>query len=292
MRRRICAIVGLSFLLPLACLASGGDEAPDVTSAPHVILIIEENRSFSTVYPNGMPWLSALGDVNGIATNYSSDEPGSMLDYLWLSSGSGERTFGCGGWGCPNIITSDNIFRELDKSGMSWKVYADSLPYVGYLGARSGEYVKRHNPAPWYSDVAFDAANRQRIVPFTQLAKDLANHTLPNYSVIIPNLLHDAHNGTMAMADAWLKQHISSLLNSSYFNPGGNADMFVTFDDGNGDREGRIFTAVIGANVIPGVKVNTAFRHENTLRTIMELLGLKNFPGASRNAAPMRAFFK
>jgi phosphatidylinositol-3-phosphatase len=292
MRRRICAMAVVIFVVPLVCLAGVGDETPDVAGAPHVVLIIEENRSFSSVYPDGMPWLSALGDRNGIATNYFSDEPGSLLDYLWLSSGSGERPFGCGGAGCPDIITSDNIFRELDKNGLSWKVYADSLPYAGFMGARSGDYVKRHNPAPWYSDVAYDPDMRQRIVPFTQFPTDLAARDLPNYSVIIPNLLHDAHNGTMAMADIWLKQHISPLLNSSYFDPGSNGTMFITFDDANGDRQGRVFTAVIGANVIPGIKVDIEFRHENTLRTIMGLLGLTNFPGASEDAAPMHEFFK
>jgi hypothetical protein len=44
--------------------------------------------------------------------------------------------------------------------------------------------------------------------------------------------------------------------------------------------------------VIPGVKVSNPFRHENTLRTIMELLGLTQFPGASAKAAPMNEFFK
>jgi len=262
------------------------------TSPAHVILIIEENRSFSTVYPSGMPWLSALGDAYGIATNYFSDEPGSMLDYLWLSSGSGEHAFGCGGWGCSNIITSDNIFRELDKSGLSWKVYADSLPYVGYMGVKSGEYVKRHNPAPWYSDVAYHPAKQKNIVPFTQFANDLAAQHLPNYSLIIPNLLHDAHSGTLAMADRWLKQYIRPALSSPYFKLGGNGVMFITFDNGDGDKQGQVFTAVIGPDVIHRVKVNTAFRHENALRTIMEQLGLKHFPGASRTAAPMREFFK
>jgi len=33
---------------------------------PHVFLIIEENRSYSSVYPVGMPWLSLLVDQNGI----------------------------------------------------------------------------------------------------------------------------------------------------------------------------------------------------------------------------------
>jgi phosphatidylinositol-3-phosphatase len=258
----------------------------------HVILIIEENHSFSTVYPYGMPWLSARGDVYGIATNYFSDEPGSMLDYLWLSSGSGEHAFGCGGWGCSHTITSDNIFRELDKHGLSWKVYAESLPYAGYMGVQSGEYVKRHNPAPWYSDVAYHRTKQKNMVPFTQFAKDLAAQDLPNYSLIIPNLLHDAHSGTLRMADRWLKQYISPVLSGPYFKVGGNGVMFITFDNGDGDKQGQVFTAVIGNDVIPRVKVKGEFRHENALRTMMELLGLKHFPGASRNAAPMREFFK
>jgi hypothetical protein len=71
----------------------------------HVILVIEENRSYSSVYPTGMPWLSQMGDKYGIATNYYSDESGSLLDYLWLSSGSGEHVFGCTGGGCSKVIT-------------------------------------------------------------------------------------------------------------------------------------------------------------------------------------------
>lgn len=264
----------------------------DPASGAHVILIVEENRSFSTVYPNGMPWLSALGNAYGIATNYYSDESGSMLDYLWLSSGSGERAFGCGGWGCEKIIPSDNIFRELDRQGLSWKVYADSLPYVGYMGIQSGEYVKRHNPAPWYGDVANRITEQKNMVPFPQFAKDLAAQKLPSYSLIIPNLLHDAHDGTLAMADDWLKQYIRPVLLSPYFKPGGTGVMFVTFDNGDGDAQGQVFTAVIGPNVIRGIKVDKEFHHQNTLRTLMELLGLKHFPGGAATAAPMSEFFK
>jgi phospholipase C len=230
-----------------------------------VILIIEENRSFSTVYPTGMPSMSALGDAYGIATNYFSDEPGSMLDYLWLSSGSGEEAFGCAGWGCSQIITSDNIFREINKAGMSWKVYAESLPSVGFMGDSSGNYVKRHNPAPWYSDVANDPAQQQNMVPFTQFAGDLAANRLPNYSLIVPNLQDDAHDGTPAMADDWLKQNIAPLLSSTYFGAAGDGVMFITFDNGDGDAQGQVFTGVIGPGIVRGIKVSTSFRHENTL---------------------------
>jgi acid phosphatase len=115
---------------------------------------------------------------------------------------------------------------------------------------------------------------------------------LPEYTIIIPNLKDDAHDGTPKAADRWLKTNIGPLLDSPYFQGGSPSVMFITFDNGNGDAEGRVFTAVIGQNVIPGVRVDTIFHHQNTLRTIMELLGLKNYPGESATAAPMNEFFK
>jgi phosphatidylinositol-3-phosphatase len=257
----------------------------------HVILIIEENRSFSSVYPHGMPWLSRLGDAYGIATRYYSDESGSLLDYLWLSSGSGERLFGCNGGHCRESITSNNIFRELNRAGLSWKVYAESLPRPGFMGGRHGHYVKRHNPAAWYSDIVESRSEQRKMVPFWHFARDLASHRLPNYSVIVPNLMHDAHNGTMEMADAWLKSNIEPLVDSTYFQRGGDGVLFLTFDNGDGDSQGQVFTSVVGPN-IARVKLYDWFRHENTLRTIMELLGLKNFPGASADAEPMTEFIK
>lgn len=287
----------MPLILVLGCISfqqiSAQDKAREASpSTTHVILVMEENHSFSVVYPNGMPWLSDLANNYGIATSYYSDESGSMLDYLWLSSGSGELNFGCGGWGCAKTITDDNIFRELDRRGLSWKVYADSLPYAGYMGVESGNYVKRHNPAPWYSDVANHPSEQEKMVPFTQFAKDLADQKLPSYSLIIPNLMHDAHNGTLAMADAWLKQYIRPVLDSPYFKPEGSGVMFVTFDNGNGDQQGQVFTTVIGPNVIRGIRVDKEFHHQNTLRTMMELLGFKEFPGAAATAVPMREFFK
>lgn len=286
----------------LICLNVGCGNGPTPTArhnlrgssgpAAHVFLVVEENQSFSTVYHNQMPWLSALGDKYGIATNYYSDETGSLLDYLWLSSGSNEAAFACDGNQCGKTISDGNIFRELNKAGMSWNVYADSLPGPGFIGRASGEYVKRHDPAMWYSDVVNSTAQQQNVVPFTQFAVDLAANDLPDYAIIVPNLQHDAHDGTPQAADQWLKANIGPLVNSPYFQNGSNSVLILTFDNGDRDNEGQVFTAVVGQRVIPGVKVNTPFRHQNTLRTIMELLGLKNFPGASASAQPMSGFFK
>jgi acid phosphatase len=130
------------------------------------------------------------------------------------------------------------------------------------------------------------------VVPFTQFPVDVAADNLPDYSIVIPDLEDDAHNGTPEAADQWLKTNIAPLLESKYFQADQNTVMFITFDNGENDEQGQVFTAVVGQSVIPGVRVNTPFKHENTLRTIMQLLGLKNYPGASATAAPMNEFFK
>jgi len=67
-----------------------------VPLAQHVVLVIDENTSFSTVYPSGMPWLVSEGKKYGYANNYYSDVSGSLLDYLYLASGSGESKYECG----------------------------------------------------------------------------------------------------------------------------------------------------------------------------------------------------
>ena len=259
-----------------------------------MVLVIEENHRFDEVYPNGMPWLSAQGIKYGYTTNYHADEPGSALDYFWLSSGSGEQAFGCSGDGCPNPITSDNIFRALGRAGLTWKVYAQGLPGVGFMGTSSGAYVARHNPAKWYSDVINSPALQRNMVPFTQFAADMAANQLPNYSIIVPDVDNDAHDGTVGQADTFLKNNVAPLLNTPSFQAGGDGLMFITFDECDGAVGAcpeQVFTAVIGPKVKPGTVSSTMYKHENMLRTILDALGITVYPGASSSVADMTDFF-
>src|SRR6267142_2934110 len=141
--------------------------AQSVPHSSHVILVIEENRSYTTVTNSAdptvyMPWLVGKGTAYGHATNYITNTTGSAMAYFWMSSGSchasvnctlppGTHDFNCGGNGCfnpttgaVNPIQDDSIFRELDRAGISWKVYAETLPSVGYTGGNSGAYTDRH----------------------------------------------------------------------------------------------------------------------------------------------------
>jgi phospholipase C len=257
---------------------------------------MEENKTYAQVYPDGMPWLVAQGNKYGHATNYHADVPGSMMDYLWLSSGNGEEAFGCVGDGCSRPITSDNIFRELGRAGLTWKVYAQSLPSAGYMGPSTGAYETFHNPARWYSDVIDNPALQQNMVPLTQLAADVAANNLPNYSIIIPDGSNDGWNGSMSNADNFLATNVAPLLNTSYFGPAGDALMFITFDEcdeavGACPNNEQVYTAVIGPKVRPGVVSSTPYKHENMLRTILDALGVSVYPGASSSVADMTDFF-
>lgn len=271
--------------------------APAVPASTHVFFVIEENHSFSEVMAQ-MPWLVSLAQANGYAANYISNDGGSALDYFWLSSGSNEFQFGCDGWGCPMPITSDSIYRELDKLGMNWKLYAQSLPYAGYVKQSDvGAYAVRHNPAIWYSDIISGSIGyqQQHVVPDTQLATDLANNTLPAFSFIIPDVNNDAHNGTLAQADTYLQTTLTPLLNSAAFQPGGDGLLFVTFDEcGDGTNvgcDGRVLTAVIGPNVVSHTVSNTLYHHQDALRTVLDALRVKVYPGASATAQDMADFF-
>lgn len=281
-----------------------GTPAPTPTPTPgstngvphskHVILVIEENHTFAQVL-SSMPWLTSIGTQYAFAIDYHADQPGSLLDYLWLSSGSGELTFGCSGASCTKPVTDDNIFRELTKANVSWKVYADSLPSVGYIGGDVLPYVERHNPAKWYSDVISSPQLQQNMVPFTQFAKDMAANQLPAYSVIVPDVNHDAHDGTLQAADTWLQSNVAPVLNQPYFQAGGDGMMIVTFDECDGAVGAcpeQVYTAVIGPRVKPHFQSSILYKHESALRTILDALAVTVYPGASATAPDMSDFFQ
>ncbi len=185
----------------------------------------------------------------------------------------------------------------MNNRGISWKVYAQSYAAAGGTvttpdGANGTHYYRRHNGATWYSDILSNVSGSQaRIVDFFQFAKDLANNALPQFSVIAPDGLNDAHDASAANADAFLKANLPALLAKPFFQPGGDGLLIVTFDNGDGDAAGPVYTAVIGPNVAPNTVSQTPYKHENTLATLLDALGITAHLGGSDGALPMKDFF-
>jgi len=321
--------VGRSVLAAIALLCLAAAAYAQVPVSQHVVLVIDENSSYSDVMAN-MPWLVSQGNANGYATNYKSDNGGSLLDYLWLASGScesaanctlppGTHDFNCNGNDCyyPNTttsdpITDDNIFRELNNAGISWKVYAQSYAAAGGTPTtpdnnNGTSYYRRHNGATWYTDIlSNDDGSAAKIVDLSELTPDLDNARLPRFMIIVPDGNHDAHDCPVGMssctesqklaaADSFLSETVGPLLASTDFQPGGTGLLLVTFDECGGGTNGgcgaSVYTALIGPKVLPHTVSSVLYHHENALRTMLDSLGIKNYPGASATAADMSDFF-
>lgn len=285
----LCALA----ILQLACGGSTKLQTPVPPGQPtfdHVVLVVEENHSYADVINNSaMPYFNSLASKYGLATQYFADAHPSLPNYLVLTTGQMETisdTF-------SGTINDDNVVRELTKAGKTWKSYAESLPSTGYTGGDTGLYVRRHNPFTYLSDVENNSAAASNVVPFTQFATDLANNALPQYSFIVPNLDDDAHNGTLAQADAWLQTNIAPLIASPAFQSSGL--LIITFDEGDqsdlNHGGGQVATLIIGTRVKPGFQSKNLYQHESTLRLVLAGSGVNSFPGLAATAPDMTEFF-
>ena len=248
-----------------------------------------------------MPYLNGLASANGLATQYYADAHPSLPNYFELTVGAGTSITGIEGDFYHGVVTQDNVVRALTGAGKTWKCYAESLPAIGYLGGDSGAYLQHHDPFAYFSDVQSRASN---IVPFTQLATDMANNNLPDYAFIVPNVNNDAHNcpagmatctdaQKLAAADQWLSTNISPLLASTAFQ---NSLLIVVFDEGDildlAYGGGQVAAVIVSPLAKAGYKSTTHYQHDSTLRLMMEGLGVTDLPGGAATAPDMTEFFK
>src|SRR6185437_12792945 len=132
------------------------------------------------------------------------------------------------------------------------------------------------------------------IYPFSQFVVDLANHSLPEFSYIVPSVDDDAHDGTPLEADNWLQANVvAPLSSSSVFQSGGDGILIVDFDEAEssdtshgGGHVAAVFWGPIGKRGYQQTS-DTTYQHESMLLTIMDALGLSNPPGLAANAPSM-----
>jgi len=256
----------------------------------HVILLMEENHSYSSVIGNSsMPYLNGLAQKYGLATSYFADTHPSIGNYFELTTGQIITNDD----GYTGTVSGDNVVRHLLSAGKTWKAYAENLPGVGYIGGDVYPYAKHHNPFSYITDVVNSQNQLQNLVPFSDFAGDLNNNQLPQFSYVVPNMLDDGHDGSLYQADGWLQANIAPLIDSATFQKDGL--LVIVFDESfDSDTEhggGQVPMLVISPWVKKGYKSTTFYQHQNTCRLLMEGLGLTSFPGACESAAEMNDFF-
>src|SRR6266545_3144578 len=229
----------------------------------HVFIVIEENRSYERVIDSaGTSYLQSLAHEYGLATQYYANTHPSIGNYFMTTAGKVVSTND----GYEATVTEDNIVRQLLAAGKTWRSYAEDLPSVGFLGSGFG----------------------------TQFAIDLAGNTLPNYSFIVPNLCHDAHDCSAAKADAWLQQNIDPLIHSAAFQKDGL--LIITFDESitsdTAKGGGHVVWVAVSSKSKRSYRSTTLYQHESTLRLTARALRLTVLPGAAATAPIMSEFFE
>jgi len=253
---------------------------PLVPNFDHVVIIMFENKEFSSVIDNPlMPTYNKLAHEYTLLTDYYAIRHPSLPNYIALMGGD---TFGIDS-NCRDCFINERSLPDLiEESGRTWKTYQEDMPEPCFLGDK-GDYVQKHNPFVYFDPIRLNMERCQRsVVPLTALQTDIETNSLPNFLFIKPNLCNDSHDCSLDVTDAWLTKLLGSLIpaldatGESYF-------VAMLFEEGQGDHTccglpepggGRVAVVLYSPLVKNGFEDPTPYTHYSLLKTISEAWGL------------------
>ncbi|MHB8439680.1 MAG: alkaline phosphatase family protein [Acidimicrobiales bacterium] len=257
--------------------------APGTTSAPHVMVIMMENKDYSEVIGAvGQPYTNSLATEYGLATASFGYTHPSLPNYLVMVSGS---THGVTDDGDPSehrFAGAPTIADELAAAGVSTTAYAEDLPPNPTVSA--GEYAVKHFPWEYFP------ATHVTVAPSSRLIADLQTSAAPSFVWYTPNLIDDEHDGTVEQGDAFLSHLIPEVQATHWYADGGR--IVIEWDEADGDNSGvhgtdggHVPTIVISAALrAHPMRVATPVDTAGVLGSIERLYGVKLL-GASADAA-------
>ena len=252
-------------------------------NAPHVLVIMMENRSFSQVIgASSWPHVNAFATAYSQASSYTAVFHPSLPNYLAIVSGSR--------WhvaidGTPTQVggpfSGSTLVDELATASISWKAYFEDMPSVGYTGGDVANYRQHHNPFVYFSSITGNATQLNNTVPYTQSSciADLNSTSPPAFVFLVPNMIDDGHNGTDTQADNFLNTLIPAIQGTSWYT--NNGIIIVVWDEsvpndtaGIGDAipgGGKIACVVISAFTKGRAQLSSPINHFGLLRGLCEL---------------------
>jgi phospholipase C len=275
--------------------ATGTTSIPGPSGTPggfaiqHVFVVVMENHSYDQVWNTASsPYITGLGNAYARATNYHAVIHPSLPNYLSLYGGDNYGiTTDCNPSSSCHV-NAVNLADNLEAKGLTWKGYMESMPSPCYL-TTSGDYAPKHNPFVYFDDIRGNSARcSSHVVPYTNLASDLASAaTTPNFAFITPNLCNDMHNCSVATGDNWLKSNLPNILNS----PACTADkclLILTWDEDDNGPTNQVFTIFAGSAArTGGVTSDVHYTHFSLLRTVEDIFGLPTQTSKDAGASAM-----
>ncbi len=263
--RRLFWIVSASVMFGNFHQTARGSSLPPTVS--RVAIVIFENENYSDVLQNS--YFNALAQKGALAINASGQVHPSQGNYIALTAGSA--------YGIHSDKNIDLDVRHigdlLEDAGKTWKVYAEDYPGNCFLGKKSSEYVRKHNPFISFTNVQNDKSRCAKIVNADQLDRDIDSNSLPDFIFYVPNMKNDGHDTSVAYAADWFQTRFEPLMADQRFMS--DTLLIATYDESKlSSLKNHIYTVLLGDMVVPGSKINEAINSFNLLRTVEEVLNL------------------
>jgi len=269
-----------------ACRVLPAAAAAQPRWAGTVFTIVMENKSRHEILGSrSAPYVNQLAAANAIAGGYHDNfvHP-SEANYLWMVAGENFGVLDDADPAAHHLESTSHVVDQIERAGLTWKAYQESMGSPCALTSH-GRYAAKHDPFVYFNDVngwdgtAFHTSPRctDHVVDYSQLDADLANHAVPDYVFITPNLDHDMHDGSVADGDAWLSREIPKLLASDAFQRGGV--LFLLWDEGGGTPAGDDppFLA-ISPHAKAGFVSQADYDTSSYLKTVQSMLGVDALP--------------
>jgi hypothetical protein len=240
------------------------------TAPARIVVVVMENRSPGQIIGSAdAQYINRLSRGGATFTQSFGVTHPSQPNYLALFSGS---THGVEDDRCPLAFDGQNLAQQLIDAGKTFVGYSEGLPSVGFTGcATASGYARKH--APWVNFKALPTGINQPFSAFPTASFD----QLPTLSIVVPSLVNDMHDGTVAQGDNWLKSRLDPYVQWSKTH---NSLLVVTWDEGDRHSGNQILTIFHGPMVRPGF-YSEHISHYDVLRTLEDLLGLTHLNNAA-----------
>jgi len=277
-----------SFVLALSLVASAVHAEGVLPRPDHIVIVVEENKSFSDVIGSkDAPYLNALARRGAVLTNFTAAHHPSQPNYVDFFAGTPLGV--CDDSCIQTPFTAPNLGAALLATpGRSFAGFAEGLPPKPVCDLNG--FAKRH--CPWMDFSNVPAAATQS---FSKFPKDFRK--LPTVSFVIPNVAHDMHDGKTIAAevrtgDRWLARKLGAY---GRWAQSHNSLLIITWDEDSNENykiqcptiiatappANRIPAIIAGQHVQRGSRPATAYSHHDLLRTILDMYGIAPFAGTA-----------
>lgn len=249
-----------------------GRSAPPPNKYEHVVMLLEENRTWSggrtaavgLSFSGGqMPFLGGLGKrcttyANWVETDGTQN---SLNQYVGLTSGvaNSQTINDC----IPSATcqsTDDNIFRQIRTAGGKPRTFVDGASQPCSVGTNAAKHI----PALYFRGGSDASHCAEEVRPLSEFDP---NH-LPTLSFIVPDQCHDGHDCPDSTVDSFAKSTLGPILNGADYRAGTTLVAIVY------DEDQPVPNMIIAPTAHAGALNDPVGSHAGLLKTVEQALGL------------------